>query len=323
MSSGGGASSAAMADRLSSSEARRDHVGDIQRARMLAAMAEEVSERGVSGVTVAHIVARSGVSRRTFYEQFDNCEDCFLAAFEDAATRAWERVRPSYAAGSGWRERIRQALAAFLSFLDSEPSAGRLLVVESLGGGPQALERRGRIVAAVVAAVDEGRKAAKVEPPTLAAEGVVGGVLSILHARLLEDRAESALVTLTSELMATIVLPYLGPSAARRERERPAPVTEAVAHRIVGGNPLNRLDMRLTYRTVRVLTAVAQRPGSSNRRIAEAAGISDQGQISKMLARLHQLGLIENSGSTPTRGEPNAWSLTAMGHQVESAILHG
>jgi hypothetical protein len=44
-----------------------------------------------------------------------------------------------------------------------------------------------------------------------------------------------------------------------------------------------------------------------------AAGIADQGQISKLLARLHSLGLLENTGGDHAKGEPNAWHLTARG----------
>lgn len=78
--------------------------------------------------------------------------------------------------------------------------------------------------------------------------------------------------------------------------------------------------MRITYRTVRVLMTIAADPGASNRRIAAEAGISDQGQVSKLLARLEHLGLIENRGEGPVKGAPNAWALTARGVQVQQAI---
>jgi AcrR family transcriptional regulator len=48
----------------------REGVAEIQRQRIVMAMVEVCGERGVGDLTVAHIVARSGVSRRTFYEQF-------------------------------------------------------------------------------------------------------------------------------------------------------------------------------------------------------------------------------------------------------------
>ena len=116
-------------------------------------------------------------------------------------------------------------------------------------------------------------------------------------------------------------MPYLGSAAARREMERP------VAERVVGApvvreDPLRELGMRLTYRTVRVLMAVAEAPGASNRTVAERADIGDQGQISKLLARLQGLGLVENTGAGPARGEPNAWTLTVKGGEVQRGIAN-
>jgi AcrR family transcriptional regulator len=73
----------------------RGGVAEIQRARMVAALVEVARERGVSGVTVAHVVARSGVSRRTFYELFEDREDCFLAGFDLAVQGAARRVLPA------------------------------------------------------------------------------------------------------------------------------------------------------------------------------------------------------------------------------------
>jgi DNA-binding MarR family transcriptional regulator len=79
-------------------------------------------------------------------------------------------------------------------------------------------------------------------------------------------------------------------------------------------------SMRLTYRTARVLGEIAEHPGSSNRQVADRVGISDQGQISKLLARLERLGLIEQAGGEPARGGPNAWALTPTGRQVAEGI---
>jgi hypothetical protein len=118
-----------------------------------------------------------------------------------------------------------------------------------------------------------------------------------------------------------IVLPYLGPAAARRELEQPAPKQRAASHH-ANGHPLRGLEMRLTYRTIRVLLAVAAQPGGSNRQVADAAGIADQGQISKLLARLHGLGLIQNTGAGAVRGAPNSWVLTDKGWNVQSALAH-
>jgi AcrR family transcriptional regulator len=317
----------------------QERVSAIQRSRMLAALVEVAGERGVGRVSVAHIVERAGISRRTFYELFEDREDCFLAAFDHALARAMEAVVPAYEVGGGWRERVRAGLTALLGFLDEEPGLGALLVVDALGAGPRALERRERVLDALSAVVGGGgrggnaaRDNAVRESSPLAAEGVVGAVFSVLHARLLKQRAqvsaagaargvEPRFLGLVNPLMSMIVMPYLGTAAARRELGRPVPVRHAVKRTSL--DPLRDLDMRLTYRTVRVLIAIATNPGASNRRIAESAEVSDQGQISKLLTRLEHLGLVENVGEGPVKGEPNAWTLTARGEQVEQAIsLH-
>ncbi len=299
----------------------RDQVDGIQRARVLAALCEVATERGAGATTVAHIVARAGVSRRTFYELFADRDDCFLAAFDQAVERVGARVAPAFAAPGRWHERVRAALVAALGFFDEEPDLGMLCVVHALGAGPQALEHRAAIVNVLVDAVDEGGQASRGRAPgRLTAEGVVGSVLAILHKRLLEGSREP-LSSLAGPLMAIIVLPYLGSAAAERERERPAPKPVASKRRAVREDPLKDLDMRLTYRTVRMLLAVSQTPGASNREVGDAAGITDQGQTSKLLRRLERLGLIENAGrATVGSGTPNAWRLTDRGKQLERTI---
>jgi AcrR family transcriptional regulator len=320
-------------------ELGREHVVEIQRARILAAMVEVSAERGAGNVTVAHVVDRAGVSRRTFYELFTDGEDCFVSAFDTGVARASRYAFGAYDPSAKWDARVRGALIGLLSFLEGEPDTGRLLVVGSLGAGATVFEHRRRVLARIVAIVDEGRAETKggERLPPLTAEGVVGGVVSVLHSRLSDipplsiardggrggrevSLGGESLLNLTGPLMSMIVLPYLGPAAARRELARAVPEIPVSARRAEHGS-LGELDMRLTYRTVRVLLAVAEEPGSSNRHLGDAAGIGDQGQASKLLQRLQRLGLIENNGiGAATRGEPNAWMLTEQGTAVHNII---
>ncbi len=312
----------------------RERVSDIQRARMLAAMVDVVGERGAGAVAVAHVVSRSGVSRRTFYEIFADREDCLLAAFNDAIEKIAGVVVPAYEGEGRWREKIRAGLTALLEFLECERGTCRLVIVETLAAGPRALGRRAEVLSVIVDAVDEGRVAARrgETPSRLSAEGVVGAVLSVLHTRVLVDPsvAESDagvekagsvdLLELVNPLMAMIVLPYLGSAASRRELDRPMPRRHNVPGHETSADPLRDLEIRLTYRTVRVLMTVAANPGSSNRTVGEAAGMADQGQTSKLLARLQGLGLVDNLGVGRARGGPNAWTLTPKGWEVHAAI---
>jgi AcrR family transcriptional regulator len=304
-----------------SSEDQR--VAAIQRRRIIAAMTEACAELGAANVTVAHIVERSGISRRTFYEQFSDRRDCLVATIGEAISLAEAYVASAWDENVPWQERIRTTLAALLEFLEREPVRGRLLVVETLGAGAAALELRRQLLAGLSAAVDAGRLESKTarDLSPLVAESLVGGVMSVLHSRFLEPQRGS-LLGLTNSLMSMIVLPYLGPAASRRELQRPSPRparTEAVKS---SNNPLRDLEIRLTYRTVRVLASVASRPGSSNREIGMAAGSPDQGQISKLLTRLARLGLIENFGGRRARGTPNKWMLTRRGLEVHQALVN-
>ena len=153
----------------------------------------------------------------------------------------------------------------------------------------------------------------------LSLEGVVGAVLAVVHARLSGSGGGGSLTELLNPLMAMIVRPYLGAAAAERELERPLPAGRRARPK-AAVDPLGGLDMRLTYRTLRVLATIAAAPGASNRQVAAEAGVADQGQISKLLARLENLGLIHNAGVGHLKGEPNAWELTARGREVEQAV---
>ena len=314
-------------------------LSEIQRARILVSAERVLAERGYEQMSVARITHGARVSRRTFYDLFEDREDCFCAVFEDALGRACERVLGAYGAADegDWRERVRAGLGALLGFFDEEPRQARMLVVFALRAGPRVLARRAQVLAGVSAAIQEqgvhahrGRESLS----PLTGEGVVGGVFAVIHTRLSAGE-QGVLSELLGPLMAMIVLPYQGAAAAQREIRRPAPralpvKADARADGVDAGSrrggvsvgderpdPLVGLPMRLTYRTLCVIDAIGTSPGASNREVADLAGITDQGQVSKLLARLERLGLIDNAGlGAQPSGEPNVWRLTARGESV-------
>jgi AcrR family transcriptional regulator len=325
------------------------HVAEIQRSRLLAAAVRTVDELGYSQATVAHITRRARVSRRTFYELFANREECLLAALEGVVECVRGEVAAAELGGLVWRERVRGGLWVVLSFFDREPVLARVCVVQALRGSRAVLERREEILGGLAALVDAGRAESQrgaEECPSSTAEGLVGAGFALVYSRLLRNDS-TPLTELMGDLMGMIVLPYMGPAAARKEQTRavepPSGVGFAVGKaaktagraRTAGGmeaegaqgaeaaelgDPLAGIPMRLTYRTVRVLETIAVQPGVSNRGVGERAGVSDQGQISKLLARLERLGLAANTGEGHLKGEPNAWVLTATGQRVAQTI---
>jgi AcrR family transcriptional regulator len=314
----------------------RAQVADMQRARLLAAAVRTVEELGYAHATVANITARARVSRRTFYDLFANREDCLVAVLEDAARRIGWEIERAGLEGLSWLECVRGGLWTILSFFDREPALARVCVVQALRGSQGVLERREEILGELAAVLDQGRGAGGArgaQCPPLTAEGLVGAAFAIVYARLLRGDSEP-LRGLHRELMGMIVLPFLGPGAARRESSRVQPSRPRIpdrssgdevarpdeAHPLASSDPLQDIPMRLTYRTARVLEAIAQEPGVSNRCAGEHAGVSDQGQISKLLARLQRLGLAANTGEGHARGERNAWTLTPTGERVAQSI---
>ena len=313
----------------------RVQVAEMQRARLLGAAVATIGELGYAGASVAHITARARVSRRTFYDLFANREDCLLAVLGDAVEQISSEIAREDLGGSAWRERVRGGLLAILSFFDREPVLARVCVVDALQGGPRVLAWREEVLAGLARVLDEGREEARAgsqrECTALTAEGLVGAAFAIVHARLTSKKQREPLRDLAGELMSLIVLPYLGPSAASAEQERglpPLPRSEKAARvqskdAVVEADPLAEIPMRLTYRTALVLDGIAKHPGASNRLVGESAGIFDQGQVSKLLARLRRLGLAVNTGVGHTKGEPNAWSLTPLGVRVASRLSAG
>jgi AcrR family transcriptional regulator len=116
-----------------------------QRGRMLEAMAESVAEKGYAATTVADVVGRAGVSRKTFYEHFADKEDCFLGAYDACVDVLLTQVVDAREGIADWGEAMRAALRAYLEVLASEPTLARTFLVEVLAAGPRALERRAEV----------------------------------------------------------------------------------------------------------------------------------------------------------------------------------
>jgi AcrR family transcriptional regulator len=295
---------------------------DFQRARILAAAIAVAREHDVETVTVSRVIKRAHVSRRTFYDLFDNCGDCLCAAYEEIAGRALARAKPAYEAQERWVDRVRAGLRAVLEFFDEEPQLARLCLIQAPAAGEQTLLWRAKLIRRIAERLDDDYAAERSSRvlPELAAEAFIGGIFEILHTRLVVSEG-ICLSELSGQLMAIVALPYLGPAAARRELARTIPSPPPKRRRLDGGAAAQtRPLMRLTYRTLRVLSVISETPGLSNRAIGDRAGIRDQGQMSKLLSRLCELGLVANSGAGQAHGAANAWRLDHAGVQLMQSV---
>ena len=159
----------------------REDVVRSQRDRMLLALAETVAEKGYAKTTVADVLARAGVSRETFYEQFSSKEACFLETFDRAGQILLERISTAPAdAGEGAFE---QVLGRYLDTLAGEPAFAHVFLVDVYAAGPEAVARRtavqGRFAAALIELFD-----ARADHERLACELLVAGVGSMVTTRV-------------------------------------------------------------------------------------------------------------------------------------------
>jgi AcrR family transcriptional regulator len=119
----------------------REAVRTSQSARIIAATAEVVAEAGYAGTTVAAIIARAGVSRKTFYELFDGREAAFLAAYA-AVDTVIASMLDAAAAHDDPRDMLEAGVRRFLETLAEEPAFTHMLVIDALGAGERVLRRR-------------------------------------------------------------------------------------------------------------------------------------------------------------------------------------
>jgi DNA-binding MarR family transcriptional regulator len=80
------------------------------------------------------------------------------------------------------------------------------------------------------------------------------------------------------------------------------------------------LEGRLDFWGVCVLRAVAEQPWLTGRELAARAGVSDSAQISRLLAQLADMGLVDSVREAHRKGTPRVWQITDSGRRLDEAI---
>jgi AcrR family transcriptional regulator len=132
-----------------------------QRRRLFAAAAAVFARMGYADATAEAIAREAGMSKATFYEHFGNKEDCIVALFDTATEVVLEAMRAAGEAsrGQSGELRIRATIEAFLQSLSDFPDEAQTLLVEIVGAGPRAMERRDRALDAVAQYIDDFNRA--------------------------------------------------------------------------------------------------------------------------------------------------------------------
>ena len=178
--------------------APRPVVREAQRARMLSAMVQAVGDKGYARVAVADVIERAGVSRKTFYEQFANKDDCFLAAYDASVDELLAKIDDALEAiAPDWFAAHRAAVETYLDTLAGGPAFAKALLIEVLGAGPEALSRRAAVEQRFAEQLENVHRRARqdipeipeVPPHTFLA--AVGAVNELVTAHVLEHGAQT------------------------------------------------------------------------------------------------------------------------------------
>jgi AcrR family transcriptional regulator len=194
---------------------RAEQLSRAPRQRILTAMTDIVAKRGYQGTTIEHIVKRAGVSRATFYECFANREDCLLGGFDEAVGEGRRRAVLAASDEDEWPAQIRAGLAAVLDYVAAEPALARTCLVESVTAGPTAMERYDQGLKSSAPAFLRGRELAgeSSELPETLEDSIVGGIVWMIHQRLLRGEADQV-PGLLGTMLEFALGPYLGESRA-------------------------------------------------------------------------------------------------------------
>jgi AcrR family transcriptional regulator len=189
----------------------REELKASQWGRLICAMTDAVAEKGYAETSVADVIARAGVSRRTFYEHFTDKEDCFLAAYDVGGAATYEAMVKAGEGIEDWREMLDAVFTTWLEVLDADLAFTRAYMVEFWAAGDAARERwkirRDRTAGLLKTLHKRARKDdPSIEPVSdTVIAAVVGGVNRVVISHVLAKDTRP-LTTLKPELIRFITL---------------------------------------------------------------------------------------------------------------------
>ena len=107
-------------------------------------MVEAVARHGFADTTLRELVGLAGVSKSTFYEYFEDKQDCFLSTFDDIILEVGGRVDDAFDQPGDLGEKMLAGMNTLFSVIAEEQAAAYLVTVDSLTLGEAAIPYRDR-----------------------------------------------------------------------------------------------------------------------------------------------------------------------------------
>ena len=174
-----------------------EDVVDSQRGRMMRAVALAVAEKGYGETVVTDVIERARVSRKTFYEQFDDLQDCFRQAHAAACATLIDLMEGLVkAAPQEGLEPLRAGLGGYLAFVASEPELTQAFFADAVAAGPGVARQRNRTFEILAGVIVEAYERARAQDPSLpepyplAGVAATGATLEIVLSALAEERLD-------------------------------------------------------------------------------------------------------------------------------------
>jgi AcrR family transcriptional regulator len=242
-------------------------------------MVEVVARGGYEQITVRRVIGLAGVSRRSFYEQFDNAHDCFLKTARSICERELVRAHAASRSTSAPAEvALPRVFATLAAEACARPAPLRLALNESLSAGDTGAAVLGEALAECERLLGKRLAAAR---GTLLPGGVLRALAGSLHglltpalrgaprgspARLADQMSRLALAQRLPEADAAEELAELLRERARRTALAAAGRSETIAR---AGGP-----RELMLHGAMRLAARRQVSSLNASEVAEEAGVS-------------------------------------------------
>jgi AcrR family transcriptional regulator len=188
-----------------------------QRDRLIAGVATAIAEHSYRDLTGGHVIAAAGVSRATFYKNFENVEEAVVVAHEAIFERFLGLVFRACNSAREWPFKVRSVVEAALDYAAAEPAQVGLLTLDALSANVDMAQQVLTSTDHLAALLSRGRALSEEATalPELTEKSVLGALMAIVSSRIANGEAER-LPELAPQLVELTLTPYMGAAEAKR-----------------------------------------------------------------------------------------------------------